>query len=80
MKTAISIPDTLFEAAERAAARLQLSRSELYQRALTAFLADQDDGRITAALNEVYGSDPATSEVDAVLRHLQAASIKPERW
>ena len=34
MKTAISIPDALFQAAEDAAKRLAISRSELYVRAV----------------------------------------------
>jgi metal-responsive CopG/Arc/MetJ family transcriptional regulator len=34
MKTAISIPDDVFAAAERLARRLKKSRSELYSRAL----------------------------------------------
>ena len=34
MKTAVSIPDHVFDAAERLAEKLGISRSELYQRAL----------------------------------------------
>ncbi len=35
MKTAVSLPDDLFRMAEAAARRLQVSRSELYARAIT---------------------------------------------
>jgi metal-responsive CopG/Arc/MetJ family transcriptional regulator len=38
LKTAISIPDNLFEAADKVARRLGISRSELYQRAIARFL------------------------------------------
>jgi predicted transcriptional regulator len=39
MKTAISIPDEIFEAAERLAKRLKRSRSEIYSRALAETVA-----------------------------------------
>jgi metal-responsive CopG/Arc/MetJ family transcriptional regulator len=39
MKTAISIPDEVFEEAERLAIELQTSRSQLYSRALQEFVA-----------------------------------------
>ena len=39
MKTAVSIPDDLFAAAEKAAKRRGCTRSGLYAEALTAFLA-----------------------------------------
>src|SRR6266511_1777128 len=39
MKTAISIPDDVFEEAERLATELQTSRSQLYSRALQEFVA-----------------------------------------
>ena len=38
MKTAISIPDPIFQAAEEAAARLSMSRSQLYTKAVAAFV------------------------------------------
>ena len=39
MKTALSIPDALFEAAEEFAAKEKLSRSQLYCRAMEQYLA-----------------------------------------
>ena len=49
MKTAISIPDPLFGAAERLAKHLGISRSQLYQRALQAFLQEQEKRRLAEA-------------------------------
>ena len=43
MKTAISTPDDLFEDAERLAGKLQTSRSKLYARALSEFVARHND-------------------------------------
>jgi metal-responsive CopG/Arc/MetJ family transcriptional regulator len=51
MKTAISVPDDVFEQAERAAKHLKLSRSELYSRALSEYLARHTDNEVTAAIN-----------------------------
>jgi len=54
MKTAISIPDNVFRAAERLARRLGLSRSELYARAVAEFVAQHRGQDITERLNAVY--------------------------
>jgi hypothetical protein len=78
MKTAISIPDSLFEAAEAAARRLDVSRSELYARALEAFLAARSDDDITQRLNEVYAEQPA--RIDPVLEQMQFVSLPPDTW
>jgi metal-responsive CopG/Arc/MetJ family transcriptional regulator len=47
MKTAVSIPDPLFEAADNLAGRLGISRSELYARALARELASESDEAIS---------------------------------
>lgn len=53
MKTAISLPDELFEEAERLGARLRKSRSEVYRGALEDYLARHDPDRIREALDRV---------------------------
>jgi antitoxin MazE6 len=78
MKTAISIPDELHRSADLAAKRMGLSRSELYRRALIAFLAMTDEMLITKALDEVYKDEPA--RIDPVLARLQDASLPCEEW
>lgn len=80
MKTAISIPDDLYRTAERAAKRLGLTRSELYRRALGAFLQQHDDQLITDVLNEIHGAKPSHSAVDPILQRIQIASLPPEEW
>jgi metal-responsive CopG/Arc/MetJ family transcriptional regulator len=79
MKTAISIPDDLYRAAERAAKRLGLSRSEFYQRAVAQFLERQSDTLVTDALNEIYRSEES-SGLDEVLDRMQRASLPREDW
>jgi hypothetical protein len=55
MKTAISIPDNIFKEAEKLARRLGISRSELYQRAVTRYIEQQSSHVIREALDRVYG-------------------------
>ena len=78
MKTAISIPDELHRAADLAARRMGLSRSELYRRALIAFLAMNDEKLITEAPDEIYKDEPA--RIDPVLLRLQDASLPHDEW
>ena len=53
MKTAISLPDDLFLAAERQAKRTRKSRSQLYAEALTEYLARHAPDEVTEAMNRV---------------------------
>lgn len=53
MKTVISIPDQVFNHAERLVARFKTSRSELYSRAIAEFIARHDEDAVTQALDEV---------------------------
>lgn len=67
MKTAVSVPDEVFEQAERAAKQLKLSRSELYSRALSEYLARHTDSAVTAAINAAIAEagqprDPVISQ------------------
>ena len=55
MKTAISLPDALFEDAEETAKLMGIPRSQLFARALEEFLTHHRKERITEKLNEVYG-------------------------
>jgi predicted transcriptional regulator len=54
-KVAISIPDDLYERADRVAERVGVSRSELYSRALREYLAPVDAAEITRRLDAVHG-------------------------
>ena len=81
MKTAISIRDEIFEAAELVAARMGLSRSELYAKAVEEFVSHHSDERITERLDAVYGDDESASALDANIERLQFLSLPPDdRW
>ena len=77
MKTAISVSDELFERAETAAQRLNMSRSQLYATALSEFLARRERQSITDRLTAVYARE--SSELDPVLHRMQIVSLYPER-
>ena len=78
MKTAVSLPDDLFQSAEAAARRLRVSRSELYAKAIAEFLKQQDDSAITERLNEVYSRQAA--KLDPALNRAQLEALKKEAW
>lgn len=78
MKTAISLPDPLFDAADALAGRLGVSRSELYATALAEFVAKHTHAEITARLNEVYADEDHS--LDPALRRAQRESIGREEW
>lgn len=80
MKTAISIPDDLFRAAEAAAKRLGISRSRLYAKAVESYLKRHGAKGITEILNEVYSGPDPDSALDPILVKMQSASIGEEDW
>ena len=53
MKTAISLPDDLFLAAERQAKRTRKTRGQLYAEALAEYLARHAPDEVTEAMNQV---------------------------
>jgi len=78
MKTAVSIPDRVFRAAERAAKRLGLSRSELYARAVQEYVEKLRRTDVTKRLDEIYPREE--SRVPEPLARAQAAAIGREDW
>jgi metal-responsive CopG/Arc/MetJ family transcriptional regulator len=78
MKTAISLPDSVFEEAETLAQELGLSRSELYTQALQAYLKRYNRHQILIKLNHVYTKE--SSELDSVMARMQVMSLPHEDW
>ena len=70
MKTAISIPDDLFQAADRLARELGKSRSHLYSQAVREYLARHSGDSITEALDAVCAE---ALDADADFLHAAAA-------
>lgn len=53
MKTAVSIPDEIFNQAERLAERTRMSRSRLFSEALREYVARHVPDEVTEAMNRV---------------------------
>ena len=63
MKTAISIPDDLFDHAERLAQALHKSRSRLYGDAMREYLARHSADQITDTLDRICAeASPGTND------------------
>jgi antitoxin MazE6 len=78
MKTAISLPDDLFESADELAERMGVSRSHLYATAVAEYVAKNRDQDVTARLNDVYSEEEAGLEPE--LRRAQVRSLGKSEW
>jgi metal-responsive CopG/Arc/MetJ family transcriptional regulator len=72
MKTAVSIPDDVFEGAERLARRTRKSRSELFSDALKEYVARHAPEEVTEAMNRVCADlgDPKDLFVSSAARRV----------
>lgn len=78
MKVAVSIPDPVFEAAERLAKQRRVPRSQLFAEALQDYLSRCGAETVTAKLNEVYGVE--NSQLDTALADAQYGALTDEAW
>lgn len=82
MKVAVSIPDPVFEKAEAAAKRLEMSRSELYAKAIDAWVDAHSPDEVTDSINAAL--DQLTPvEREGELRIVRAGArqtMKREPW
>jgi len=78
MKVAISVPDPIFQAAERFAKERGIPRSQLFTQALEEYLAQHGPDAITALLDRVYDSEG--SNLDEPFIRAQSAVLKDEAW
>jgi len=73
MKTAISIPDDLFESADALAAKLGVSRSQLFATAVAELIAKHAGAQVTSRLDAVYAAEE--SRLDPRLARAQRRSV-----
>ncbi len=78
MKVAISLPDPVFQAAERLARRLKKPRSRLYAEAISEYVGTRGSVAITERLNAIYGNE--SSSVDDALQKAQIETLSREAW
>jgi enoyl-CoA hydratase/carnithine racemase len=78
MKAAVSIPDDVFEEADRLARELKTSRSQLYSRALKEFLARHASDQVTEAMNRVC--DELAGPSDELRRRAVRRVLENSEW
>lgn len=78
MKTAISIPDAIFEDAERLAKRLKRSRSDLYSRAVSEYIARHALDQVTAAMDEALAA--VDEPVDPFATNAARRTLRRSEW
>lgn len=78
MKTAISLPDDLFDDAEALARKLDVSRSRLIALALAEYVAKHRAGRVTERLDAVYGAEEGKR--DATTRATGHRMLRRADW
>ncbi len=78
MKTELSLPLPLTEAAAQLAQKLGISLSELVAAALSAYITTHHQNNVTELLDQVYSTE--TSTLEPMLMQLQVASLGNETW
>jgi predicted transcriptional regulator len=80
MKTAVSVPDDVFEQAERLARREGRSRSEVYSTALREYVARHLPDELTADIDAALADLGAAATPDGFARAAAAARLRTIEW
>lgn len=78
MKTAVSIPDDVFEKADRLAKRSKRSRSEVFSAALQEYLARHAPEEVTEAMNRVCAE--TDDQPDEFVRAAARRLLRKVKW
>jgi metal-responsive CopG/Arc/MetJ family transcriptional regulator len=80
MKTAVSLPDQVFQAAERHAKRARKSRSQLYAEALAEYLTRHSPEEVTEAMNRVLEQLGAEERTDPFVARAGRRILERTDW
>jgi metal-responsive CopG/Arc/MetJ family transcriptional regulator len=80
MKTAVSVPDDVFERADRLARSTGRSRSDVYSAALREYVARHAPDEVTEALNLVVGALGPDSSADMFVRESAKRTLSGSDW
>ena len=82
MKTAISLPDTLYEDAEKTAKSMGIPRSQLFAKALEEFIIHHKKESITEKYNEVYSQifSKDSSKIESININTLRELTKNDTW
>lgn len=83
MKTAISVPDEIFELSERLAKKLNVSRSKIFAMGVKKLAkeydtVEEDSESITARINKVC--EEADTSLDPHWKKLQTRTLPKDEW
>lgn len=78
MKTAISVPNDVFELSEKLAKKLKVSRSQIFAMGVKKLGEEYDEEEITEKLNKFYENERA--EIDPVIMKMAALSLPKDEW
>lgn len=78
MKTAVSLPNDVFNAAERHARRTRKSRSQLYAEALAEYLSRHAPDEVTEAMNSVVNE--LKEPTDPFVRRAARRILERSEW
>ena len=80
MKTAVSVPDDVFERAERLAHREGRSRSEVYSAALREYVARHAPDEVTESIDRSLITLGDEANVDALVRAAASRVLESSEW
>jgi hypothetical protein len=78
MKTAISVPNDVFELSERLAKKLKVSRSKIFAMGVEKLGKEHDEEEIIANINRVC--EKVDTSLDHAVRQYQSRTAKRENW
>ena len=78
MKTAISVPDEIFELSEKLARKLKVSRSKIFAMGVKKLGEQYDDEELIANINKVC--EKVNTSVDPALFKMTMLSLSKEEW
>jgi ribose 5-phosphate isomerase RpiB len=78
MKTAISVPNDVFELSERLAKKLKVSRSQVFAMGVKKLAEDHDEEDLIANINKVC--EKVDTSADSVLFKMAMLSLPKEEW
>jgi metal-responsive CopG/Arc/MetJ family transcriptional regulator len=80
MKTAVSVPDDVFERADRLARSTGRSRSDVYSAALREYVGRHAPDEVTDALNRVVEALGPDADPDAFVRESAQRTLDASEW
>ncbi len=78
MKTAISVPDDIFQLSERLAKKLKVSRSAVFAMGVRKLGLEFDEDDLTARINAVC--EEVDTSLDPFWKEVQSRTLPKDKW